>query len=55
MIFGGSGSQAEEDRAYQLGANCYLTKPADWTKFREQLVRIGIFWGELVETPELAQ
>ena len=55
IVMSGSDLQKDIVRAYQLGANCYLTKPADWTKFREQLVRIGIFWGELVETPELAQ
>ena len=48
-----SGSDLQEDitRAYALGANCYLTKPPDWKQFREQLVRIGIFWGETAKTP----
>ena len=51
-----SGSDLQEDvrRAYNLGANCYLTKPPDWKEFREHLVGIGIFWGELVQTPELS-
>jgi CheY-like chemotaxis protein len=50
-----SGSDLQEDvlRAYELGANCYLTKPPDWKKFREQLVRLGVFWSEFVQTPKL--
>src|SRR2546423_3869107 len=54
IVMSGSNLQQDIVRAYQLGANCYLTKPPDWKKFREQLLRIGIFWGELVETPELS-
>jgi CheY-like chemotaxis protein len=50
-----SGSDLQEDirRAYELGANCYLTKPPDWKQFREYLVRIGVFWGETAKTPAL--
>ena len=52
-----SGSDLEEDvnRAYELGANCYLTKPTDWKKFQEQMTRIGIFWGEVAYTPKLPE
>ena len=48
-----SGSDLQEDirRAYQLGANAYLTKPPDWKAFQEQLLRIGIFWGDSAKTP----
>ena len=48
-----SSSENPEDvnRAYDLGANCYLTKPPDWHKFRQQMERIGIFWGEFAHTP----
>jgi CheY-like chemotaxis protein len=50
-----SGSDLQEDvlRAYELGANCYLTKPPDLARFREQLLRIGVFWGEFAQTPVL--
>jgi len=53
IVMSGSNLQQDILRAYELGANCYLTKPPDWAKFREQLVRIGIFWGEFAQTPEL--
>jgi len=44
MIFGGSGSQAEEDRAYQLGANACHTKPSVAGELDKVVIRIGQFW-----------
>ncbi|HVV02243.1 MAG TPA: response regulator [Verrucomicrobiae bacterium] len=48
-----SGSDLERDvkRAYELGANIYMTKPIDWTAFREQMKLMGVLWCEHAKTP----
>jgi CheY-like chemotaxis protein len=48
-----SGSDLEQDvkRAYKMGANFYMTKPADWKQFRERMALLGVLWGEHGETP----
>lgn len=51
IVMSGSNLVEDVNRAYALGANCYLQKPADWARFREQMARLGIFWGDFVETP----
>ena len=51
-----SGSNLEQDikRAYELGANIYMSKPVDWNQFRERMKLLGILWSEHAETPGLA-
>lgn len=46
-------SQAEEDivRAYSLHANCYITKPVDFTKFTKIVKTIEDFWLSIVTLP----
>jgi CheY-like chemotaxis protein len=51
IVMSGSNLEKDVNRAYELGANCYLTKPPDWDTFREQMERIGIFWGEVATLP----
>ncbi len=48
-----SGSNLEKDvkRAYQLGANIYMTKPIDWKQFCEVMRLMGILWSEHAEVP----
>ena len=48
-----SGSELEQDvrRAYELGANIYMTKPIDWRAFREQMKFLGVLWCEHAKTP----
>lgn len=50
-----SASMLEEDinRAYGLGANSYIVKPANWQVFRRLIADLGIYWSEHVETPEV--
>jgi len=50
-----SGSDLEQDvrKAYQMGANLYMTKPVNWDQFRERMRLLGILWTEHVETPVL--
>lgn len=46
-------SQAEEDvlRAYNLHANCYITKPVDFTQFTKVVKTIEDFWLTIVTLP----
>jgi two-component system, chemotaxis family, response regulator Rcp1 len=46
-------SNAEQDisRAYELHANCYITKPTDFTQFKEILKSIETFWFRNVTLP----
>ena len=46
-------SKAEKDvaKSYGLHANCYITKPVDFTKFTEVVRTINDFWLGLVTLP----
>ena len=46
-------SQADEDilRAYQLHANCYITKPIDFHQFLRIVAAIEEFWLSVVKLP----
>jgi len=46
-------SSAESDvlKTYDLGANCFLTKPVDLDNFAEMVQSIGDFWLGLVRLP----
>jgi CheY-like chemotaxis protein len=46
-------SQAEEDilRAYNLHANCYITKPLDFNQFVQIVQSIEDFWFKIVQLP----
>lgn len=46
-------SKAEEDvvRAYDLHANCYITKPVDFTQFMNVVRSIKDFWLSIVKLP----
>lgn len=47
-------SNAEQDvlRAYELHANCYVTKPVDFDKFMYVVRQIDEFWVKVVTLPE---
>jgi two-component system, chemotaxis family, response regulator Rcp1 len=47
-------SRSEEDvlRAYDLHANCYITKPVDFPRFMEVVKSIEDFWLTVVKLPE---
>jgi CheY-like chemotaxis protein len=47
-------SKSEEDvlRAYDLHANCYITKPVDFTRFMEVVKSIEDFWLTVVKLPD---
>ncbi|MEH1781647.1 MAG: response regulator [Nostoc sp.] len=46
-------SQAEEDilKAYNLSANCYITKPVDFDQFVKIVQSIENFWFAIVKLP----
>jgi two-component system, chemotaxis family, response regulator Rcp1 len=46
-------SEAETDiaRSYNLGANCYVTKPVDLTQFQAIVAAIEDFWFTIVRLP----
>jgi CheY-like chemotaxis protein len=46
-------SESSDDivRSYQLGANCYLTKPFGLAAYREMARRLHEFWLELAKLP----
>ncbi len=46
-------SRSEEDilRAYNLNANCYVTKPVDFEQFLHVVRSIEDFWVEIVKLP----
>jgi CheY-like chemotaxis protein len=50
-------SQAEEDilRAYNLAANCYITKPVDLDQFTKVVQAIEEFWFSVVKLPPNAE
>jgi chemotaxis family two-component system response regulator Rcp1 len=47
-------SRAEQDvlRSYALHANCYITKPVDFTQFMEVVKSIESFWLAIVTLPK---
>jgi two-component system, chemotaxis family, response regulator Rcp1 len=47
-------SQSEQDvlRSYELHANCYITKPVDFTQFMEVVRAIEHFWLTVVTLPK---
>ena len=48
-----SGSQAEEDilRAYELNANCYISKPLDFEELTKVVRTMAAFWLSIVKLP----
>ena len=51
IVLSSSDLQSDIDKAYQLGANAYLVKPADVEDFRRVFATTGQFFVELAETP----
>ena len=47
-------SSADEDilKAYNLNANCFITKPVDFDQFINVVKKVGEFWFTIVKLPE---
>jgi len=51
IVLSSSDLQSDIDKAYMLGANAYLVKPANVEDFRTVFTTTGQFFVELAETP----
>ena len=51
VVMSTSTEPADVNRAYDLGANCYLAKPINWAAFQDRMTLLGLFWAEHAETP----
>jgi len=49
-------SKTDEDiqRSYDLGANCYITKPVSFEGLVQVMTALGMFWFEIVQLPPSA-
>jgi CheY-like chemotaxis protein len=53
VILTSSSLEADIVRAYDLHANCYVSKPADFDKWVEVVRATTYFWLQIVALPEL--
>jgi CheY-like chemotaxis protein len=51
LIFTGSTSEEDINNSYDLGANSFIIKPANFTSLVEMMKTIGKYWLEIVELP----
>jgi CheY-like chemotaxis protein len=51
VILTTSGAEEDVARSYDLGANCYVTKPVDLTQFMRVVRVIEDFWISIVRLP----
>jgi two-component system response regulator len=51
VIFTSSESQDDIRRAYELGANCYVTKPVDLDEMDKVVKAINHFWISIAKLP----
>ena len=51
IVLTSSSAEADISNAYQLHANCYITKPADFARFKEIIKSIQTFWFNSVILP----
>jgi CheY-like chemotaxis protein len=49
-----SSDDADIRRAYDLGANTYITKPVTGTKLESALTRLAQYWSEIASLPDPA-
>lgn len=51
IIFSSSAAQPDVEQAYELHANCYVTKPAGFAELMDTIKRIETFWLRVVTLP----
>jgi len=51
VILTTSGHDEDVRRAYEAGANAYLLKPVEFSRFTEIIRQLSAFWLEIVELP----
>jgi CheY-like chemotaxis protein len=52
VVLSSSAEDKDIQTAYQLGANSYIVKPVDFTKFIDVAAQIELYWCALNEAPE---
>jgi len=38
--------------SYRLGANSYIVKPVDFTKFLDMVSQVGLYWSVMNKVPQ---
>ncbi len=51
VVLSGSDAESDVDSCYDLGANCYVTKPVGFTSHRDLVQAIERFWLGVVQLP----
>ncbi|MDQ6814351.1 MAG: response regulator [Bacteroidota bacterium] len=51
VIFSTSTAPKDIEKAYQLGASCFISKPDNLVEWCEKMKKIGKFWVECVRVP----
>ncbi|MFG0316093.1 MAG: response regulator, partial [Planctomycetota bacterium JB042] len=51
VVLSGSDAEHDVDACYDLGANCYVTKPVGFSSHRDLVRAIEQFWLEVVKLP----
>lgn len=52
VIFSTSTARKDIEKAYELGASCFISKPNNLEEWCEKMQKIGKFWVECVRVPE---
>jgi two-component system response regulator len=52
IVFTSSSAESDVQKAYELGARCYVTKPSDWARFSEVIGSIVQFWLTTARLPK---
>jgi CheY-like chemotaxis protein len=51
VMHSGAMSETEVQKAYELGANGFVEKPADYQEFRRIFIELGFYWGRVNVAP----
>lgn len=51
LILTTSDADADIDKSYDLGANCFITKPIEFEEFKRVVDRVTDFWFSVVKLP----
>lgn len=51
VIFSTSNAQRDIEKAYELGASCFVSKPNNIDEWCDKMKKIGKFWVECVRVP----
>lgn len=52
VIFSTSNAHKDIEKAYELGASCFVSKPDNLNEWRDKIEKIGKFWVECVKVPK---